>query len=216
PGPIRGSRSRHPPSDHSGHERHARDASNRKRHPPLPPQLGRTRESCGRLGHRLLRLPHPPRPPPPSEAFRRDRSPAHPHGRPGRGERGGRRAAGRGGHLRDADLGPPVRPRLLPRAAGDRRRTQKLPGRRQGADDRMAPRSKGRGRTQADLTLKITLAGNPGVGKTSLTRRFVTDTFEERYISTLGTKISSKEFAVDDPSRPGSSVTVSAAIWDIM
>src|SRR5437016_10287334 len=80
----------------------------------------------------------------------------------------------------------------------------------------MAPRSKGRGRTQADLTLKITLAGNPGVGKTSLTRRFVTDTFEERYISTLGTKISSKEFAVDDPSRPGSSVTVSAAIWDIM
>src|SRR5207249_732519 len=84
------------------------------------------------------------------------------------------------------------------------------------ADGRMAPRSKGRGRTQADLTLKITLAGNPGVGKTSLTRRFVTDTFEERYISTLGTKISSKEFAVDDPSRPGSSVTVSAAIWDIM
>ena len=84
------------------------------------------------------------------------------------------------------------------------------------ADGRMAPRAKGRGRTQADLTLKITLAGNPGVGKTSLTRRFVTDTFEERYISTLGTKISSKEFAVDDPSRPGSSVTVSAAIWDIM
>ncbi|TLZ68691.1 MAG: GTP-binding protein, partial [Methanobacteriota archaeon] len=80
----------------------------------------------------------------------------------------------------------------------------------------MARRSKGGGRPQADLTIKITLAGNPGVGKTSLTRRFVTDTFEERYISTLGTKISSKEFAVDDPARPGSSVTVGAAIWDIM
>src|SRR5205807_9780487 len=61
-----------------------------------------------------------------------------------------------------------------------------------------------------------TLFRSPGVGKTSLTRRFVSDTFEERYISTLGTKISSKEFAVDDPGRPGSSVTVGAAIWDIM
>ncbi len=80
----------------------------------------------------------------------------------------------------------------------------------------MAPRSKGGGRLQADLTIKITLAGSPGVGKTSLTRRFVTDTFDERYISTLGTKISSKEFTVDDPARPGSSVTVGAAIWDIM
>ena len=80
----------------------------------------------------------------------------------------------------------------------------------------MARRSKGGGRPQADLTIKITLAGNPGVGKTSLTRRFVSDTFEERYISTLGTKISSKEFAVDDPGQPGSSVTVGAAIWDIM
>src|SRR2546429_277582 len=80
----------------------------------------------------------------------------------------------------------------------------------------MAPRSKGRGRTQADLTLKITLAGNPGVGKTSLTRRFATNKFEERYISTLGTKLSSKEFAADDPSRPRTSATGSAAIWDIM
>jgi small GTP-binding protein len=80
----------------------------------------------------------------------------------------------------------------------------------------MAPRSKGGGRPRADLTIKITLAGSPGVGKTSLTRRFVTNTFEERYLSTLGTKISSKEFAMDDPVRPGSSLTVSATIWDIM
>src|SRR5256884_8372464 len=80
----------------------------------------------------------------------------------------------------------------------------------------MAPRSKGRGRTQADLTLKITLAGNPGVGKTSLTRRSVTNTIEERNISTLVTKLSSKEIAVDAPSRPRASGTVSAAIWDIM
>ncbi len=80
----------------------------------------------------------------------------------------------------------------------------------------MAPRSEGGGRPRADFTIKITLAGDPGVGKTSLTRRFVTDTFDERYISTLGTKISSKEFVVDDPARPGSSVTVGAAIWDIM
>jgi small GTP-binding protein len=80
----------------------------------------------------------------------------------------------------------------------------------------MARRPKSGGKTPADLTLKITLAGNPSVGKTSLTRRFVTNTFEERYISTLGTKISSKEFTVEDPTKPGSTVTVGAAIWDIM
>src|SRR5439155_1439729 len=159
-----------------------------ERHPPLPHRLGRSRESRGFLGHRLLRLPHPPRPSPASMAFRGDRPSAHPRGRSSRGERGGRRAAGRGGHLRDADLGPPVRPARsspLPRVIPYRKRLWA----RASADQRMAPRSKGRGRTQADLTLKITLAGNPGVGKTSLTRRFVTNTFEERYISTLGTKL---------------------------
>src|SRR5207302_1773353 len=42
----------HPPSDHPRDERHARDTSSGKRHPPLPHRLEWPRESCGSLGAR--------------------------------------------------------------------------------------------------------------------------------------------------------------------
>lgn len=67
-----------------------------------------------------------------------------------------------------------------------------------------------------DVTLKIGLAGNSAVGKTSLTRRFVTDTFDETYVVTLGTRVSSRQFTMDDPRTPGKRVTVGASVWDIM
>ncbi len=66
------------------------------------------------------------------------------------------------------------------------------------------------------LTLKIALAGAPGVGKSSLVRRFVSDTFDDRYVSTLGTKVSSRKFRVDDPRRSGASIEVGASVWDVM
>src|SRR5438093_13378092 len=54
------------------------------------------------------------------------------------------------------------------------------------------------GRRDRDtLTLKLCLAGDAGVGKTSLIRRFVTDTFDESYISTLGDKASSRSFSFE-------------------
>lgn len=71
-------------------------------------------------------------------------------------------------------------------------------------------------RPRIDVTLKISLAGDPAVGKTSLVRRFVSNTFDDRYISTLGTRIASRRFAVDDPRRPGTSLEVGLAVWDIM
>ena len=39
---------------------------------------------------------------------------------------------------------------------------------------------------------KICLLGAFSVGKTSLIRRFVEDRFEDKYLSTIGTKISRK------------------------
>lgn len=71
-------------------------------------------------------------------------------------------------------------------------------------------------RSRPDVTLKISLAGDSGVGKTSLTRRFVTDTFNEGYVPTLGTRVSSRAFAVDDPAHPGSTLSVGTSVWDIM
>jgi len=64
--------------------------------------------------------------------------------------------------------------------------------------------------------MKIALAGDPGVGKSSLVRRFVSDTFDRGYVSTLGTKVSSRTFRVDDSRHPGASIEVGASVWDIM
>jgi len=65
------------------------------------------------------------------------------------------------------------------------------------------------------MKIKICLVGEAAVGKTSLIRRFVLDDFDDKYIQTLGTKVSKKELTV-----PGSAETepikVDMTIWDIM
>lgn len=73
-----------------------------------------------------------------------------------------------------------------------------------------------RGRNDVDLTLKLCLAGDYRVGKTSLVRRFVTDAFDEGYVSTLGAKVASRKFAIEDPDAHGAPIRVGASIWDIM
>ncbi len=60
---------------------------------------------------------------------------------------------------------------------------------------------------------KICLFGEPAVGKTSLIRRFVYDTFDERYLSTIGTKVSKKSVTLNIS---GKDVRVDMMIWDIM
>ncbi len=66
------------------------------------------------------------------------------------------------------------------------------------------------------VALKICLAGDSAVGKTSLIKRFVSNTFDDRYTVTLGAKVSSKAFTVEDPMQPGVVRGVNASIWDIM
>ena len=65
-----------------------------------------------------------------------------------------------------------------------------------------------------EMRVKVCLVGEGAVGKTSLIRRFVYDEFDDRYVSTLGAKVSKRDSVVRDAD--GGRVTVSMTIWDIM
>ena len=62
---------------------------------------------------------------------------------------------------------------------------------------------------------KVCLVGDVGVGKTSLVQRFVLDQFDDRYLTTIGTKVTKKDLRLE---RPASDVVVDLdmTIWDIM
>lgn len=60
--------------------------------------------------------------------------------------------------------------------------------------------------------VKVCLAGEPMVGKTSLIRRYVVDEYDDRYIATLGAKVTKKELA---PEAAGGKSSVTMILWDI-
>ena len=62
------------------------------------------------------------------------------------------------------------------------------------------------------ISKKICLIGDFSVGKTSLIRRFVEDKFSDRYLSTVGVKISRKSLELE---RQNISQLVNLLIWDI-
>jgi small GTP-binding protein len=65
------------------------------------------------------------------------------------------------------------------------------------------------------LKLKLCLVGESAVGKTCLIRRFVYDQFDDKYIGTLGTKITKKEIRIQSPDNDGM-LDINLMIWDIM
>jgi len=65
------------------------------------------------------------------------------------------------------------------------------------------------------IKTKVCLVGEAAVGKTSLIRRFVQDEFDDRYITTLGAKVSKKEMAFDVQDRDVK-IQMDMTIWDIM
>jgi len=65
------------------------------------------------------------------------------------------------------------------------------------------------------IKTKVCLVGEAAVGKTSLIRRFVQDEFDDRYITTLGAKVSKKEMAFDVADRDVK-IQMDMTIWDIM
>jgi small GTP-binding protein len=65
------------------------------------------------------------------------------------------------------------------------------------------------------MKVKVCLVGEAAVGKTSLIRRFVLDNFDDKYIQTLGTKVSKKEMSTHDVD-PSGDLKIDMTIWDIM
>ncbi len=65
------------------------------------------------------------------------------------------------------------------------------------------------------MKVKVCLVGEGAVGKTALIRRFIHDEFDDRYISTLGAKVSKKELTLRSP-RGGGNLDLDMTIWDIM
>lgn len=59
---------------------------------------------------------------------------------------------------------------------------------------------------------KICLFGEPGVGKTSLIKRYVYDMFDDRYLVTIGTKVTKKTILL----KKEDEVQVELLIWDII
>lgn len=66
------------------------------------------------------------------------------------------------------------------------------------------------------LKAKICLIGEAAVGKTSLVRRYVEDSFDDRYISTLGSKVSLKKLWLSSRSDPAKTIEVQLSIWDLI
>ena len=62
---------------------------------------------------------------------------------------------------------------------------------------------------------KIVLVGNPAVGKTSLIRKYVEDKFSDKYLMTVGFKVSSKKILLKND-KTGSDIELTLVIWDVM
>jgi small GTP-binding protein len=67
----------------------------------------------------------------------------------------------------------------------------------------------------AEIIKKVCLIGDSGVGKTSLIKRFILDIFDDKYLKTLGTKVSRKDLTIEYPER-NLKVNLTMMIWDIM
>ena len=69
--------------------------------------------------------------------------------------------------------------------------------------------------TRKTVKSKVCLVGEIAVGKTSLISRYVANMFDDRYIMTIGTKVTKKAVALPDV-RPNVDVNLEMTIWDIM
>jgi len=64
------------------------------------------------------------------------------------------------------------------------------------------------------MKVKVCLVGEHAVGKTSLIKRYVLNEYDDRYIVTLGAKVSKKELLVNP--KGSDPIQMDMTIWDIM
>jgi len=64
-----------------------------------------------------------------------------------------------------------------------------------------------------ELLKKVVMLGDGAVGKTSLTARYVVDRFDDKYIATIGTKVSKKDMQL---TKPNLIINLRIMIWDIL
>ena len=64
-----------------------------------------------------------------------------------------------------------------------------------------------------EIKKKFLLLGDGAVGKTSLVKRFVLDEFDDRYITTIGAKVTKKEIPFKLKGNP---VVLSMMLWDVL
>ena len=70
---------------------------------------------------------------------------------------------------------------------------------------------------QRVMKKKVCLIGDSRVGKTSLIKRFVNDEFDDKYIATIGAKISKKDVKVDlKVNDTEYQVAITLTIWDLI
>lgn len=60
---------------------------------------------------------------------------------------------------------------------------------------------------------KVALVGDSSVGKTSLIRRFVIDVFDDKYIATIGAKVSKRDV---EYTLPDKTIYLTLMMWDIL
>jgi small GTP-binding protein len=60
------------------------------------------------------------------------------------------------------------------------------------------------------LTAKVCVIGDFAVGKTSTIERFVSNQFSEKYLTTVGVKIDTKEITLNEPA-----IDLKLVIWDV-
>ena len=64
-----------------------------------------------------------------------------------------------------------------------------------------------------EILKKVVLLGDGAVGKTSLIARYVVNKFDDKYIATIGTKVSRKDIQVV---KPNLIINLRMMIWDIL
>ena len=65
------------------------------------------------------------------------------------------------------------------------------------------------------ITKKVTLLGDPAVGKTSLIHRYVYDMFDDKYLATIGAKITKKQIHCQCSEGIREDTELCLMIWDI-